>query len=842
MMLPTTLPLSPDGAIALFSEGLRLWFSRRFPKGPTAGQRLAWPAIHRGEHTLLSAPTGNGKTLAALMPVWHRLLEDDDPGLRCLYLAPLKALCNDLHQRIQRDLDELKYYIGPSAWKLTASLRTGDSKQSEKKRHWTRPPHLLVTTPESLSLMLAHPDAAATLGGVRWVIVDEVHALAANKRGADLAISLERLADLTPVEPQRIGLSATCVPLLCIGGWLGGTRRSVTTLSVPDRTGWDLDIVDLTEQSHDGSFLSTLLDHLERLMQTNGTLIVFTNVRSLSERIAWSLRRRLPHLADQIAVHHGSLARSSRHEVETDLQAGRLRIVLTSTSLELGIDIGHIDHVAFVHAPGGAARLLQRLGRGGHTPDGRRSGTLFIGSGTELLEAVVTKAASEDGCLEPLKIPEAPLDVLCQQLVALAVGSGCTLRHAWNTITRSYPYRHLALADFIRCVEFLTGGSKQIEVPARLRVHEGRLLPANLITPRLYRTNAGTIQEEPQRFVRLHEDQRVLGVVPDHFADRLLAGDRFLLNGRVYELLQQERFNLLVQEAAGLPNFTRWRGGMWNMPPALAERIWRLRVRLGEAVLDGDAPATAMLTQDYRVPAGVAELLIATTRLQQQVSEVPDTGLLVEATALPDGEHCYYAFHIPLPPSAADGLARVLSWRLRQAYTFPIEPAALGFLITLPAEVELTPDLLRTLLDPSDYLLDLRRATASSPVLARRFMESAQTGLMLLKTPIRGKQRKVGGSGWGGEKLLHWLRFADRSFPLLQQALKETCEDFYQCGATIAWLEQLQQQDIRLRCLPEPSPYASEWLPGSISTESTASDLDELLLSLRQQEATHAAS
>jgi len=838
MMLQIHLPVSAEGALALFDERLRCWFTRRYHQGPTAGQRLAWPAILRGDHTLLSAPTGNGKTLAALMPVWQQLLQDDEPGLRCIYVAPLKALCNDLYQRIRNDLDELRSDLDP--WKLTVGMRTGDSKQSEKRRHLTKPPQVLVTTPESLSLMLAHQDALTTLDSVRWVIVDEVHALAPNKRGADLAISLERLSDRTRHEPQRIGLSATCVPLIGVGGWLGGTRRAVTTLAVPDRTGWDLEIVDLTTQSDDGSFLSTLLDRLQHLMEGNRTLLVFTNVRSLAERIAWMLRRRLPHLTEQIAVHHGSLAKSTRHQVETDLQTGRLRVVLSSTSLELGIDVGHIDHVAFVHAPGGTARLLQRLGRGGHQPGGRRSGTLFVGSPSELLEAVITRAAGEDGCLEPLAIPDAPLDVLCQQLVGLAVAGPIRVKQAWDLVARAYPYRHLALDDFARCVEFLTGGSKQIEVPARLRLQEGRLWPATTVTPRLYRTNAGTIQDEQQRFVRQADSQQLLGVVPDQFADRLLVGDRFLLSGRVYELLLQEPFNLVVQEAAGLPTFTRWRGGMWNMPVALAERLWRLRVRIDEALVEGETDAAAMLQADYRVSDEIAETLISTTRRQHQISEVPDQGLLVEAVAPPDTECCSYAFHLPLPPAAAEGIARVLSWRLRQAYTFPIEPGALGFLITLPAEVELTPDFLRTLLHPKEFLSDLGRATATSPILARRFMEAAQTGLMLLRTPLRGKQRKVGGSGWGGEKLLHWLRFADHSFPLLKQAQRETCEGHYQSDAALAWLERLQQQDIRLRWMPVPSPYASEWLPGSLAAESTASDLDELLLSLHQPEASHA--
>lgn len=844
-------PLSSPGTMELVTPMLRRWWESQFTTGPTTGQRLAWPAILEGQHTLLCAPTGTGKTLAALVPMYQELTarrEPHLPGIKCLYLAPLKALCNDLHVRIQRDAQQLVEFTGH---KLTVGLRTGDVAHKERQRLLDDPPDILISTPESLSLLLTHAEADKLLSHIRWVIIDEVHALACNKRGADLTVSLERLDRLCPQPPQRIGLSATCSPLEEVARWLGGAKHQVSVLRVPDRTQWELSIIDLTQASKESAFLPTMLERLQHLIDQNRTLLVFTNVRSLAERISWSLRRRLPHLADQIAVHHGSIARSTRHHVEGQLQRGELRVVISSTSLELGIDIGYIDHVAFIHAPGGAARLLQRVGRGGHRPDGKRQGTLFVGSHIELLEAVTTKAAAEDGFLEPMQLPQCPLDVLCQQLVAMAVAGYYSVRAAWNLLHESYPFRHLSLDDFARCLEYLTGGNSQIDVPPRVKIIDHCLTPASPIIPRLFRTNAGTIQDEPHRMVYIEEGKtsspeknRSLGSVPNHFADRLLPGDRFLLTGRVYELVRHERSAIVVKESSGLPAFTRWRGGTMNMSPILATRLWTLRARLHDALIESKEAAQRLLQHEYAVSEEPARALTSWLQRQLEVSEIPDQGLLVEACASPHGEYVHYAFHIPLAAPACEGLARVLSWRLHPANNFPLEPGPLGFLITLQAEDELTPERLRILLSPDDYELDLQRVIVHGPALGRRFMEAAHTGLMLLRTPLRGRHRRVGGSQWAGDKLMHWLRFAAGNFPLLQQAQREACDDYYQAQSAHDFLERLQWEEIRLRWIAEPSPLAAEWLPHfSTAPETNLTSLDELLLALgtSQQEAIHVA-
>ncbi|HMP18083.1 MAG TPA: hypothetical protein PKD72_13750, partial [Gemmatales bacterium] len=473
---------------------------------------------------------------------------------------------------------------------------------------------------------------------------------------------------------------------------------------------------------------------------------------------------------------------------------------------------------------------------------------VFTGTHIELLEAITTKGAAEDGILEPIYFPENPLDVLSQILIGLAVGEQCTVRQAWDIVTQTFPYQQLALEDFVRCLEYVTGSYKQVDIPARIRLIDHRLVARGELTKRLYRTNAGTIQDEPHRHVYLEASEgnfTLIGSVPHQFSDHLVVGDRFLLNGRVYELLRHERLALKVKETGGIPAFTRWKGGMWNMPPVLAERLWCLRTRLGEALLESKEHAIHLLENEYHLERQPASSLVEWLQRQLEVSEIPDRGLLIEASGSTDGEHIHYAVHLPLPAAASEGLARVLCWRLRPGGPFfPIEPGPLGFLITLPTDNEISPEEWRNLLLPEGFRLDLQRVIADGPVLSRKFMEAAHTGMMLLRMPLRGKPRKVGGSLWAGDKLLHWLRFASRDFPLLLQAQRETAEDYYQAGATEDFLGRLQVSEIRVRWIGEPSPLAAEWLPAPSSTpETVLYSLDELLLSLGtpQQEADHVA-
>src|SRR5262245_13625119 len=534
-------PPSASCALAPLTDSLALWFKQSFA-APTLAQRFAWPTLAQGENLLLSAPTGSGKTFAAFLPIIDDLLAHPARATRCLYVAPLKALIRDVGKNLRRCLRALA-----AANQLRLDLRTGDTPWRVRRRFFDQPPHILLTTPESLAVLLSQPAARAKFRSLCWVVVDEVHSLAAGKRGADLALSLERLEALVDQQLQRIGLSATCTPLAEAARFLVGVNRSCAIAEVPDAAPIDLAVEPLPVSDETGlpvGFMKRLVHRLHAEITARQTTLIFANARSLAERIARALTQQYPDRAEEIAVHHGSLAAARRRTVERRLKQGRLWVVVSSTSLELGIDIGSIDSVVFVHPPGGAARLVQRLGRSGHRPGQPRRGLVLTATTTELAEAAVTAAAGRDGQIERLRIADQPLDVLCQHLVGLAIGEAWNPLDAFTLVRRAYPYRSLTADDFARCLDYLSGrhadGTNWL--PARLAwTADGRFTMVSDAIAKLLRRNLGTIISDEVRKIRLVtqengvEKKTALGSLDELFADRLVPGDRFLLGGAAVE-------------------------------------------------------------------------------------------------------------------------------------------------------------------------------------------------------------------------------------------------------------------------------------------------------------------
>jgi ATP-dependent Lhr-like helicase len=834
---------------AVLAEPLHRWFQQAFGD-PTPAQRLAWPALAAGQNLLLSAPTGSGKTLAAFVPILDRLLAEAAPAtLRCLYVAPLKALGNDACQNLRRYLDEIEPFRPAGGAPLRVGLRTGDTSARARRQLELEPPDLLVTTPESLALLLSRPAAAALFCGLRWVVVDEVHALAATKRGADLALSLERLAALAGGRLQRVGLSATCAPVTEAAHFLVGTGRPCAVALVDETAPLELRIEPLEEERESAErgaqnaedcaprshgFLARLLDRLEPELAANRTTLIFTNVRSLAERLAWALRRRFPGWAEQVAVHHSALAAPRRRDVERRFKTGRLRAVVSSTSLELGIDIGTVDAVVLVHPPGGVVRLWQRVGRGGHAPGRPRRGLVLTATPAELLEAAVTGAAGHSAQYEPLRVPAHPLDVLCQQLLGLAAQRPWTAAAAFALVRRAYPYRDLPRPDFDDCLDYLSGRHRDGRpwLPARLRWEGNVFTLCDGRTARLVRRNLGTIiADEPRPVLlrrlqiadcRLHieggqsaicnlQSAIPVGHVDDPFADRLRPGDRFLLDGRCLEYRGTSGRALLVDEVAGRPLVPRWGGEGWPLSADLARRLYLFRDRAAEALRDGPAALAGLLRREYGLGGKAVAALVAYFQRQECVSEIPDpTTCLVEVVAGAAGTDYYV--HTPLSRAGNDALARVAVLRLvrDRGRASAAMVADLGLLLSVAGSVELTPAELRGLLGARDFEADLDRALAESDTLRERFRRAALTGLMLLRNPL-GRRRLVGGRDWAERRLFHQVCAADPDFVLLRQAHREVCQEVVDAGAARAFVEDLPRCTLRCRRLGRASPFAEGW-------------------------------
>jgi ATP-dependent Lhr-like helicase len=606
---------------------------------------------------------------------------------------------------------------------------------------------------------------------------------------------------------------------------------------VSETTPLELRIEPLETERGSFSFLPQLLQRLEPELMTHRTTLVFTNARGLAERLTWALRSRFPGWAEDIAVHHSAVAEPRRREAERRLKAGQLRAVVSSTSLELGIDIGSVDAVVLVHPPGGVVRLLQRVGRGGHGPGRPRRGLVLTAGPAELLEAAVTAAASRSAQVEPLRVPTHPLDVLCQQLVAMAAMQSWRAEEAFHLVRRAYPYRDLPRDDFDGCLDYLAGLCRdgQPWLPARIDRRGEHFVLGDARTARLLRRNLGTILTEEPRPVLLREGaqrgtggaerevadsersplrtprSRPVGHVDEAFADRLLPGDRFLLDGRCLEFRRLDGPALLVDEVTGRPVTPRWVGEGWPLSAELARRLYVLRGQAAEALRDGPEALTDLLRGDYSLAGRAVAMLADYFQSQERVSEIPTAvGCLVEEVLMEAGADYYV--HTPLNRAGNDALARVAVLRLARdrGRAAASVMADLGFALVLRNGGPLAAGELQALLAPDGFEADLAAALADSALLRERFRRVAQTGLMLLRNPL-GRRRRVGGPDWAERRLFDRVRAADPECVLLRQALREVRAECCDESAARTFVEELPRRTLRCRRLARVSPFAEHW-------------------------------
>ncbi len=582
-------------ALDAFSPATRKWFERAF-SNPTPAQELGWPAIAGGGHVLIQAPTGSGKTLAAFLIGIDRLNASPGEGLRLLYVSPLKALNYDIERNLRSPLAGL-------ASELSVGVRTGDTPADERRRMQKTPPDILITTPESLFLLLTS-QARETLRGIETVILDEVHAVAGTKRGAHLALSLERLESLVERPFQRIGLSATQRPLAEIGRFVAGSEREIELVDAGTRKELDLEVVipledmrelgstaDLSvppladgvqmgsgvEQSSRSIWPSIYPAILELVRQHRST-IVFVNNRRLAERLAL----RLNELAEEeiARAHHGSLAREQRIVVEELLKAGQIPCLVATSSLELGIDMGAVDLVIQVESPKSVARGLQRVGRAGHDLHSVSRGRIFPKFRADLLESAVVARAMREGAIEETRIPRNTLDVLSQQIVAICADEEVSVDDLHALVRRAYPFSDLSRPQLENVLDMLAGRYPSDEfAELRPRIVWDRtagVVRGRTGARRLAVTNAGTIPDRGLFGVYLVGDGGRVGELDEEMVYEAREGQTFVLGASTWRIEDITRDRVLVSPAPGVPGVAPfWKGEGIGRPAELGEKIGR---------------------------------------------------------------------------------------------------------------------------------------------------------------------------------------------------------------------------------------------------------------------------
>jgi ATP-dependent helicase Lhr and Lhr-like helicase len=831
-------------ALALLSDPVRDWFTATFPGGPTPAQVLAWPPIAAGDNVLLVAPTGTGKTLAAFLAIIDRLWRAHEagtlaPGLRCVYVSPLRSLNYDIERNLRVPLEGIQGRLKCASCPVRVGVRTGDTSPYERQKLRDHPPHILITTPESLSLLLSQPRWQGHWCGVEHLIVDEVHALVPTKRGADLAVSLERLAAYAARDPIRVGLSATCQADGAAARFLVGSARSCRVVEAarpPGAAALEIEVASLIapdEAPHGGLAYHRLLKHLRHAIGRNRTTVVFANTRALAEKVTYDLRQddaSTPNAEETVAAHHSALEAQRRREIESRLRDGKLRAVVTSTSLELGVDIGTADLAVQIGAVGSVAKCLQRVGRAGHRSGARPRGLLLAATAAELAGAAVTAQAALAGRVERQKMVRAPLDVVCQQLIGMACAGVQSDDGAYALLRKAAPMAELTRDDFEQCLVFLSGelpgrdsgtGPESNAAPQwtapRLWRNAGQFCVRSRRVARWFACNVGTIQTEETAVVL---DRGVaVGTVEAAYAERLVPGDRFVLDGRTRQFTRLERSIVHTRPHSGAPSLPRWTSDRQSLSAELAGELAEFRAQAAMYLRDAGPPALCIwLVEAFDLDFRSAKVLSDLFEAQEQWSEVPGPAdILVEECPAPSGEGLCYTFHAPLHRAACEALGRATAARLGRQFgqNLALGVADLGWSIHLPEDAGgwLAAGAIAPLLARDGFAADVLEGLDRGDFLARRFQHVAATAMMVLRNREPGRRVRVGGLNWVSSRLYPLVKDACPEHPLLRETRREVLEDRLDVPAAERWLAS--RPIVRCRVLPALSPFAAAWIePG----------------------------
>ncbi len=828
----------------LFSPATAAWFEASF-ETPTAAQARGWPAIARGDHTLIHAPTGSGKTLAAFLYTVDRLLSEPPPTARrrcrVLYISPMKALAHDVERNLRAPLTGIHHAasrreLGP-LHEVTAAIRTGDTPADQRRRMLRVPPDILITTPESLYLLLTS-QAREILTSVRWVIVDEVHAVAGTKRGTHLALSLERLEEIAHTAPQRIGLSATQRPLRTIAGFLGGGEivdgshrpRPVTIVDVPPDRTFDLELVvavedmaaptppdPLTTDTTDVGYRSiwpSVYPEVLDLIRRHRSTIVFANSRRLAERICTELNTLA---GEEIArAHHGSVSREQRVEIEEQLKRGELPAVVATSSLELGIDMGAVDLVIQIESPTSVASGLQRVGRAGHQVGAPSVAKIFPKYRGDLLEAAVVTERMLAGEVEPTTVPQNPLDVLAQQIVAMVAMDDWGLDELYDVVRRAAPYAELARGPFEAVLDMLSGRyPSELFGELRPRVVWDRVdqtLTARAGAHRLAVTNPGTIPDRGLYTVNLPDGARV-GELDEEMVYESRPGDVFVLGTSTWRITDITRDRVEVVPAPGetAGRMPFWRGDQPGRPLETGRAVGRF---IREISAMPPARATEALTTEHHLDERAARNLIAYLDEERQATGVlpTDQTIVVERFRDEIGDWRIVMLS-PLGARVHAPWAIALNKRFRDRYGRSVDVIwgddGIAFRFVDADEL---PTLDELLIHPEELEPLLMDELADTAMFAAHFREAAARALLLPRrrpdgrTPLWLQRRRAA-------DLMNVAKDFG-SFPIVLEVYREILKDRFDVPALIQILHDVRARTIRIAEVETSgaSPFASSLL------------------------------
>ncbi len=738
-------------SLQLFHPAIVQWFQSRF-SGPTEPQIEGWPHIHAGRDILIAAPTGSGKTLTAFLSAIDRLLRLAEAGelldeIRVVYISPLRALSNDMHRNLQQPLDEILALAAESGLQIPqirVGLRTGDTPAAKRAAIIKRPPHILVTTPESLYLMLTSARSRDVLKTVETVIVDEIHALVRDKRGSHLALSLERLAEICPRRLQRIGLSATQRPIGKIAEFLVGVPDDRSSGAMPiiidighqrqldlgiETPSSDLGAVCMHEQ------WAEINSRIVELINSHRATLIFVNTRRLAERLTHQLSEILGE--DAISSHHGSLAYNHRQDTEQRLKSGQLKAVVATASLEMGIDVGYIDLVLQIGSPRNISTLLQRIGRSGHALGLIPKGRLFALTRDELIECIAVIRAIRHGNLDIIPIPLAPIDVLAQQIVAEVACQEWNSDELFSLCRRAAPYKNLDRTTFDRVVGFLSEGLTPSTGRGRVFLHHDQVQRRLRARPGARLTaiaNGGAIPEVFSIRVITEEDHTTVGTVDEHFGSETQAGDIFVLGNTSWRVRYLRGGDLYVSDAGGAPpSIPFWQGEAPGRTAELSEAVSQLREELEQRVADRAAAQDWLIGEASVTPEAARQVVEYAAAQKAAIGLLPTCRRVVFERFFDESGGMQLVIHAPFGTRITRAWGLAMRKRFCRSFDFELQANADddGIVLSLGPQHSFPLESMFPMLNCSNVQALFEQAVLVVPIFLNRWRWNATRALQV---------------------------------------------------------------------------------------------------------------
>ena len=868
-----------------FEPYVKEWFNEQFP-GLSEPQQYAFDLIHEGENSLICAPTGSGKTLSAFMSALNELFRMGDEGelddeIYVLYVSPLRALSNDIERNLEDPLEgiqEKAEEMGYDVPDVRSMVRTGDTTDAEKREMRENPPHIMITTPESLGILLNSPKFKENLKNIKYTITDEIHSLSENKRGVHLSMSMERLEHMANSSPTRIGLSATQAPIDEIAKYLVGydvdediemketeyddvksapeaseedyETRGCTIVDVAASKEIDLETISpVSDLIHTPSqeIHEAMYDRMHNLIQDHDSTIIFTNTRSATERVVNNLKERFPDDYDEnIGAHHSSMSREERLKVEEALKKGEMKVGVTSTSLELGVDIGSVDLVLQLGSPKGVARGIQRIGRSGHQIGEKAKGKMIVTDRDDAVEcSVLTKCAKEDE-LDKIQIPTNCLDVLAQHIVGIACNHRWDIDHAFNMIRKSYCYTGLSREDFDNVMKYLAGEYELEDQNVYRKIwrneKSGLFGKSGKMTRVIYMTNIGTIPDESGYDVVTRGDKNYVGTLDEEFLDRLTKGDIFTLGGSTYKFSYAKGMKVFVDpKPQKQPTVPSWYSERLPLSYDLGVKIGKFRKDVEEQ-LDlgaGDDDIIQWIMHNYYLDENTAEAIYNYVKEEYQFSGKVSNHQEIRVEKYIDDENRQnFIFQTIYGRRTHDALARILAHLLQKRIGSNIGMVIddNGFVLVTPRR-PIDIDRLMDELAECDLEKELKNAVGKTELMKRRFRHVAGRSLMILRN-YQGNSKTVGQQQMKGHFLISAIRNKHgEDFPMIKETYREIMEDAMDIKHTREVVEGLAEDEIKFKVENSdiPSPFSHNLLLQESSDVIKMEDKKERLQELHQQ-------